>query len=275
MNFNERNINKERFIKIKKLYNSNKYDALIKEATIHLSIIPNDINVRFMRAKAYRKKGMFKECMKDLKHNLSLGENAHSIVELFYLFYHLNMYKEAIELLPTLYNSKYMQPQSLVIPEMVMKKALKLPFKTRVDTYMIRQIENYSEENSLLHIKEHHEKTNLEKNKSQFNKNIDINYLFDSILENLKNSKKANIYEVLEVHYFSVPNIGYSNDNFASFIKVIVIPNTNKILDMYPIDDIEDAEYSNLVCDMTKLFKEIPKTKTISRIDKFNKRYNV
>ena len=275
MDFKERNIQKERYLKIKNLFVTKKYDSLIKNATMHLSLVPNDIEVRFMRAKAYRKKGMFKECLEDLKYNLSLGENKHSIVELFYLLYHLNMYEDAIELLPTLYNSKYMKPLSLIVPEAVMKKQLGLPFKTRIDSYTINQINNYNAENALEHIKENHLELNELKNNSCFNKNIDLYYLYETVLKNLKNSKKANIYEVLEIHYFSVPNIGDSNNNFVNFIKVILIPNTNQILDMYPVVDIDDAEYTNLVCDMTKLFKANEKTKTISRIDKFNKRYNL
>ena len=44
---------------------------------------------------------------------------------------------------------------------------------------------------------------------------------------------------------------------------------------MYPFSKIEKEEVKVLNCDREKLFKNEEKEKTISRIDKFNKRFNL
>ncbi|MBQ2946681.1 MAG: hypothetical protein IJE04_02390 [Bacilli bacterium] len=271
MDFNTRNFLKSKFIKIKDLYVNRKYATLIKECTDYLNIYPNETNVRFMRAKAYRYKGMFKEAIEDLNYNLSLGENAHSIVELYYIYYFLNMYEEALNLLPELYKNKYINVSSLAISEAIMKKQLGIPFKTK-SNYVINQINDFNKKDSLNHIINNHQKEYIE-GKSMFYRNVDINYLYDILIKNLKNSKKANIEEMLEIHYFGVSNIGTNNYNVCNFIKVVVIPNTNNIISIYPIDTVYNLEFVNLENDRSKLFKEDKyKIKTISRIDKFNNR---
>jgi len=273
MDFNTKNFLRFKLIKIKNLYVDKKFDALIKESTDYLKISPNEVNVRFMRSKAYRHKGMFKEAIEDLNYNLSLDNNAHSIVELYYIYYFLNMYNEAIKLLPELYKNKYINATSLAISEAVMKKQLGIPFRTK-SNYAIEQINNYNKEVTLNHIINNHQKEYIEE-KSMFHNNVDINYLFEILTEKIKDSKKANIEEMLEVHYFAISNIGQDRHNICNFIKVIVIPNTNNIISIYPVNNIFDSNFINLECDRSKLFKEVEnKVKTISRIDKFNNRYN-
>ena len=278
MNFELRNEQKNRLLKIRELYINKKYEALIKEANIYLNIYPNEINVRFMRAKAYRKQEMFKEAIKDLKYNLSLEDNEHSLVELYYLYYYLNMYKEAIELLPKLYDSRSIIATSLVISEKIKKKSLGIPVKTRENNYTINQINNYSDEAAIEHIKLHTEdvQNNDVKKRSRFKENINIKYLYDIVRKSINNAKKANVQEILEVHYFAISNVGYSDNNTCNFIKVVVIPSTNNIISIYPVDDILDSKFMHLECDRNKLFeKKEEKVKTKSRIDRFKERYNM
>ena len=80
---------------------------------------------------------------------------------------------------------------------------------------------------------------------------------------------------MLEIYYFGVSNIGYINNINCNFIKVVVIPNTNNIISMYPTNEVDYNYISNLNIDYDKLFERNNKVKTISRIDKFNKRYNI
>ncbi len=277
MKFNEKNEQKDRLIRIKNLYVNKKYDALIKEATIYLSITPNELNVRFMRSKAYRKKEMYEKAINDLNYNLSLGENDHSLVELYFLYYYLNMYEKALELLPRLYERRVIVATSLVISEIVMKKSMGMSVKTKENNYVINQINNYDENIALKHISKHAANMPVisDTKSSRFNENLNLKYLYDIVTDNIKNSKKANVQEILEVHYFSVPNVGYSMNSVCHFIKVVVIPNTNKIISIYPIDNIYDSKFIHLDCDRDKLFKETQKVKTNSKIDKFKKRYNM
>lgn len=91
-----------------------------------MSLFPNDVQVRFMRDKVYIHLNRFDECIEDLKYNLSFDDQNYSLNELFYVYYYLNMYQEALEFLPELYERKNIQPYSLSIAELVMKKQLGL-----------------------------------------------------------------------------------------------------------------------------------------------------
>ena len=80
---------------------------------------------------------------------------------------------------------------------------------------------------------------------------------------------------MLEIYYFGVSNVGYINNTNCNFIKVIVIPNTNNIISMYPTNEADYNYISNINIDYDKLFERNNKVKIISRIDKFNKKYNI
>ena len=273
---NDRNFyQKDFYIKIRNLFKSNKYNAFIKEANEYLSLFPNDTHVRFMRAKVYRYLNRFDECIEDLKYNLNFDVQGHTLTELFYVYYYLNMYQEVLELLPELYERKNIQPYSLSIAELVMKKQLGLEVNVKKGArcdYIKEQILDYNEDVVLRHIMEH--KDNKEE-KCRFNDNINLNYLFDLIRNNIDNTKKVNTEEILEIHYFGISNIGYIENNICNFIKVVVIPNTNKIISMYPTDEVDSNHITNIEIDYDKLLMRENKVKTLSMIDKFNKKYNI
>lgn len=277
--FEERNYKKNEYIKIKSLYVNKKYKALQKEATKYLEKFPDDINVRFMRAKTFRYLNLFDEAINDLKYNLSFGYDCHSLTELYYIYYYLNMYNEALELLPSIYENKCINAYSASITELVMKKTLGMNMKIKKGAncdYIRYQILNYDKSIALEHINQHiNENINsMDNMKSCFSNNVDIEYLFELVRQNIDNSKKVNTEEILEIHYFAVNNIGYINEFPCNFIKVIVIPNTNNIINMYPTIDADYNYISNLDCDYSKLFKSNnEKVKSNSQIEKFNKKY--
>ena len=75
------------YFRIRDLYKNKKYKSFEKEATKYLNKYPEDILVRFMRAKTYRKLNKFDEAINDLKINLKYDNNDHSLTELFYIYY--------------------------------------------------------------------------------------------------------------------------------------------------------------------------------------------
>ena len=148
-----------------------------------------------------------------------------------------------------------------------MKKHLGLDTTYKKGTYgdsIKEQIVNYDEEVSINHIKSHSFDMVTDNNaKSYFHKNVDIDYLIECVKENLKTSKKANKNENLEVHYFLLPNIGMYEDYICNYIKVILIPNTNNIISMYPSSYMENAEVPILNCDFDILFGKKEKVKSL------------
>lgn len=272
----EKQREKEMYVKIKKLYIDKKYNSFIKESTKYLDIVPNDIGVRFMRARSYRKLNMFNEAIEDLKHILNLDYSDYALLELYFIYYHLNRYEEALELLPLVYERKPINSYSVSISELVMKKHLGMDvdFKkgARCD-YIRGQIVDYNFEDAIEHTKKHINKTDDPKI-SYFNEGINLQYLFDLIINNLNNSKKVNADEVLEIHYFGLGNIGVFNNQNCNFLKVVVVPNTTHIISLYPTNNVDYNYVLNIECDYEKLFSN-NKVKTKSRIDRFNKKYNL
>lgn len=272
----EKQIQKDLYLRIKELYVNKKYSTVEKESTKYLDRYPNDINVRFMRARSYRKLGKFKDAIKDLNYILKFGYNDHSILELYFVYYYLNMYKEALELLPILYEKKAMKSYSVSISELVMKKQLGLEIKLKKGSrcdYIRGQILDYSTKETISHLDKHINPT--EDNISCFNEGIDIKYLFDVVRYNLDSTKKVNTEEVMDIYYFGISNIGTFKGEICNFIKVIVVPNTKNIISMYPTNNVDYNSVTNLDIEYDKLFKRDNKVKTMSRIDKFNKKYNM
>ena len=263
------------FLKAKKLYMNKKYSAFDKVATKYLEKYPNDVIVRFMRAKSYRALKYFDEAISDLKYNLNIDDSNYSLTELFFLYYHLNRYEEALEIITDVYKRKCINCHSLLITEIIMKKQLgkKLNIKIGLDSnYITRQVYDYNMDMALEHIKNHHIENN--ENICFFDKNIDLDYLFNLVKYNIKNENKVNTEEILEIHYIGISNVGYIKNDICNYIKVVVIPNTTDILNMYPTNNIDCDYVYNIECDYDKLFsKKEEKVKKMTQIDKFNKKY--
>ena len=264
---------------IKQLYYDKKYSMFINQATKYLEDYPKNIEMRFMRAKVYRKLKLYDDAISDLKYILSIEVNNYALTEIYFLYYYMHMYKEAIELLPFLYETRCINTYSLSISELVMKKELGIHMRVSKGDkcdYIRTQIFNYSTKLAIEHIKCHNiDSMENQKDKSYFNDNVNIDYLYEMVTENIDNNKKVNTDEILEIHYFSTPSIGIYHDEICNFIKVVVVPNTNHIITMYPTNHVEPEFITYINYDDSKLFikKEKEKVKSISRIDKFNTKY--
>ena len=260
--------------KFKKMYLAKKYNIFEREATKYLEIYPNDIKMRFMRAKTYRKLNCFEDAIQDLKYILELEVNDYALTELFYLLYYLNMYEEALSLLHLIYKRDSINNTSLSIAEIIMKKALgkNIVDKNRENCdYIMSQVLEYRLDEAIDHIKERSVET--DKNRSYYVENINLNYLFDIVKNNLNSKNKVNTIELLEIHYIGISNVGYHNNTPCNFIKVVTMPNTTNILTMYPTNDVDIDYVYNIEFDYNKLFNREEKTKRLSQIDKFNNKY--
>lgn len=260
----------ELYLNIKELNAKGKYKEVVKYATKYLEMQgPTGIKcdkVKFMKAKALRELEKFDEAIEVLKKE---SDNTFFALELYFIYYYLNRYEEALELLPRIYeyDNKDIKNYSLSIMELVMKKHLGLDTTFKEGTYgdsIKKQIVDYDEELAKAHIKSHsfYKAENCGM-KSVFNENVDIDYLIDSIKENLKTSKKVNKNENLEVHYFLVPNIGIYKNTKCNYLKVILIPGTNNIITVYPASYTDANNIPILNCDYDRLFSKKYKVKML------------
>ena len=58
----------------------------------------------------------------------------------------------------------------------------------------------------------------------------------------------------------------------CNYLRVVVVPNTNDIITIYPTTTAPKDYITNINIDYSKLFKEEEKVKKLSQIDKFNKK---
>lgn len=270
---------------IVKLYDSRRYKEVIDKVNKYINIgFDNkkyECNLKFLRAKSLRYLGRFEESIQELIELSKLNEdNSFSKLELFYIYYYLNRYNEALTILPELYEmkNKYVSNYTLLIAELVMKKQLGMPVNFKRGTksdYIKEQIMNYNESVALKHVESHMRDEESYNGHSRFNENINFKYLMECVKKDLKTSKKANLVDILEIHYFAVPSIGYDKNNKCNYIKVVVIPNTTNIIALYPYAYIEVDNASILNCNMDILFSKNKEEQVNSRIDKFNKRFNL
>ena len=125
----ERVYKKSKFKTIIEYFETRKYSTFINEATKFISLNPADLEMIFYRSKAYRKLGKFDECLNDLKIIIQNKNNEfHNIAlhELFFVYYYLNDYDRALEVLPLLYGHSLYDNSSLALAELIMKKQLGL-----------------------------------------------------------------------------------------------------------------------------------------------------
>lgn len=207
----------------------------------------------------------------DSLNNTNLNKNEYAIIEMKYykllteirLKHYLkanNLFDEIIK-----YNDKF--------PNNRQRELLRLKFyidynlKKKIDlnslSYSESQIFNYNEKKALEHIKLHHRD---DYKYSYFNDEINLDDLFNEIKNKLDSSEKI-CDGLFDGYFITYPNSGYdTSKNRLNLIKVITLPDTKKIITMYPF------KKDNNIKNETKYNGY--KVKKLSQIEKFNKKYN-
>ena len=101
--FSKRRINDNFYTRLVNLYKTGKYSNFLKASEKFMSYCDNGKKILLMRAKAYRELEMYNEALNELSKAIKYKDNEYAMLELYLLYYHLNMYNKALELLPMLY----------------------------------------------------------------------------------------------------------------------------------------------------------------------------
>ena len=260
---------------VRNFYDKGKDKRFLIEVNNFLKKYPDDESAHFMRGTMYKKQDQFDQAISDFKLANIRNNNMFAVEELFFTYYYLRMYKEALKLITTLKKSNYITSKCIKIMTLIIKKELgiiSLQDKFNVSDYSEYQILDYRKEDAFRHIKEHR-CDNLNDN-SKFKYNINLNYLFELIEDNIKNAKRSKEKNQMDIYYFGISNVGKSiNGDNANYVRVVVIPNTYNIISIYPVKKVL-CEALNIEYDYDKLFSiKKSKVKKKSQIEKFNKRY--
>lgn len=139
------------------------------------------------------------------------------------------------------------------------------------DSYFIRQIADYSLEDTYRHIVHSHVYSK-KPNKSKFNPRIDIRKLLNDTKElieaNKENSHLNNLQQVYYIYYPECGKFSESLDYNLDYLMASTIYNTTDILSIYPVRG--NSRYYPLAFPQKEEEKSL---KRVSQIDKFNMRY--
>ena len=179
----------------------------------------------------------------------------------------LNKYQEALDLINYIKDNDYFALNykmtiNIKIIEKYVLKELNMDFEAQ--GYTSNQIKEYSEEKALEHIKKKHY---FNSQISKFDDSVEIDELYYYFKDKIDlNNRSCD--GCFDIYSFDYKNIGtINNKNIGDNITVVCLANTNKIITMYPslkqtvVEDFLDIERK-------------PKTKRLTQIEKFNKKYN-
>ena len=146
--------------------------------------------------------------------------------------------------------------------------------KREQHTYIFRQIIRYEEKDFLEHIKKHlseYTDNTINPDISVFKKDFPLDIVIEEIKKHIPSDIRLypNLYS--DAYVFRYDNCGKTKNEEVHYFKVACFHNTNEIITIFPEKDCENLPY----IDLNYLnVNNKPKTKTLSQIDKFNKRYN-
>lgn len=140
-------------------------------------------------------------------------------------------------------------------------------------SYLYRQISNYSNEEFFKHIERHtaNYNMNLDKpNSSIFSCSFPLEKVLDEIRKYIPSDKGLGYGFFEDTYVFKYDECGKCRNKLTDYFKVVCFHENNNLVTMCPSEDSENLPYT----DLNYLIKEDkPKVKTLSQIEKFNRRY--
>lgn len=138
--------------------------------------------------------------------------------------------------------------------------------------YTEKLLYNYDKNLVIEHIAKHKIENNDKRIHSVFNNKIDINELYCFAQDNIKEENFI-ISKVFDFYFIEYKNVGYYGDKTYDHIKVITLPNSKDIINIYPCDfhsrNIDSYQEEIKETEIVK----VKQLKRESQIDKFNKKF--
>lgn len=203
----------------------------------------------------------------------SSERNVYAYKELSYIYIREKEYKKAkdyfMEYLDNIDVNEETESQKKEIIKAKKFFECKIYDKKENDTYFIKQIGDYSKESCINHIKKHLKKNIHKRSHTTFYNDDNLDDIYNKVLNNLsKNNPIAmNLTNKYCMHFDE--EIGECNGIKTSSVEVVTTPDMLNILTIYPI--ISPTPYKDRK--IITLNKIEEKTKKLSQIDKFYKKY--
>ncbi len=143
--------------------------------------------------------------------------------------------------------------------------------KSSIPSYRFNQCCNYSEEEFLNHTSKHVSGDDEPEGDGAFNENFPIKEVIQEIKKYIpsENHYCQGFFE--RIYYFKYENCGHSSGKITDYFKIVCIEDTDHFLTAYPIIGNESLPY----VDLNYMQKKDNNAKRLSRIELFNKKYNI
>lgn len=196
---------------------------------------------------------------------------------LFECYYYIHDYEKAFKLLDYFMDAASEEKLKYYrIYELVLMKKLGIPITLldfEKEKYLASQVVDYSDKlfnnylKGLVYKQKH--------NGIYINKKIDLKLLVSQIRIVLINSNRSKVLNYSDIYHFKCPNFATdSAGNAIDYIRVKVIPGTNDILRLYPIQEKDVDILNPLAVEKKKEYTSLRKIKRKSQLEKFYSRYN-
>lgn len=283
MKLNEKNFKqrgeKLKLIKsIREIIDNGNFSLAIKQMKFFLENYGEDCEVLYLYGKLLRKTerihesiAMFKKLLIYQKESKLEQYALAANMELFKVYFINDYYQEAYEIFKKLKGKGWKKEYW---DEEVIEKILKIKLgiyeeNLEGEPLVIEKMLHYCEDVAREHAKKHLYFVTEEWH-SMF-KNIDFDDLFERVKKALPDAKRIQRFSINDVYLFRFCGIG-TND--CDLLQVVTNKGTHEIVTLYPtnthfIGTINENLYEKYLDDRQ------PKTKQISQIDRFQKRYNL
>lgn len=187
------------------------------------------------------------------------------------IYLRLKEYKKLYEYYLSL-NNEIENQRLYVVPFYCKKKLGLLDEKKEYSSYLFNQIAHYSEDKFTNHILKHTADYNMNldnPNSSIFKSDFPIENIIQEIKKIIP-SNEALYYGFFDNTYvFKYNECGRDKNRLVDYFKLICFHDDNNLITMYPSENCENLPF----IDLNYLNKEKPKIKSLTQIEKFNRRY--
>lgn len=268
---------------INDLYIKKKYLYVIKYGLDYISKYPRDFKIYAIISMSYIMLGDYitaREYLDYYKYYAEYKTSPTYYSIMINLFLHENNYIECERFISNNYsfiakNDNLLKRVRLLSYFLRKKLGIENEFQLDYDNkYFASQIESYSYEKFLNHIRRHIiDEFNYIEGQSYFNRNVDINKLMDLVRKNLHKTNNYITKWAIRNYCFKYDNCGTVNRCSCNYFIVAAIEDTDQFITIYPVI----KNYIDNYVDLTLLMEDNPKVskvKRLSQIEKFNKRYS-
>lgn len=272
------------FNSIQQMLFNNEFKKAERWILEYMKLYPDNFAIQGYYAEILYRKGNLEDALSIYENLYEINPQKRILLSIIYIFFDLKKYSDALNLIEKFEKHYCDGEEQAVFDQIKIISYIKLEMDLNFDfheRYATKQLISYSREDAIEHIKTHCYDICGKDIHGVFSENINIDKLYDLVTNNIKNGKRIYCCGALEKYIFKYENVGTINGEKMDFLNVLVIPETQNIVSMFPGTDRDCFDknyisYFGTVNGDEEIDYISSKQKVIvrkSQIDKFNEKY--